>query len=175
MENNKKQVTVKVTSNEGHTEFTTTSKDAIEKINEIYESEGKWVYVDGTNVAPSRLTESMLEDAQNITLANIVVGGHCCEEGLSAIFDLHITNFTNQDGDSEVEGMDENSTFPITIEMVMPDQDKLVTEPRIRLWIDESKIVEVIHMRNLIFKGLKRKLDEFAENGLAEYRHIYNV
>ena len=113
--NKEKTVTIKVASNEGHTEFSLTPKEAIDKINEIYTNENKWLYIDGSNVLPSRMTESMLVEAQSITMLNAIVGGEY-KPDLSGIIDLHITKFTDEHGDSVVEGMDERSTFPITIE-----------------------------------------------------------
>lgn len=167
-------VKIDVASLEGHTEYSLTPKDAVEKVQQIAKDEGKWLYLDGKNVTPSRVTESMLTSAKSIRMMDTVVGG-ATTTNHSAVIDLHITPFSDAEGNSMVEGSDEKSVFPITIEYIPADPANLRVEPGIRVWVDENQFPVVAHLRNLFFKGTLAKLEEFLSKELAQFKNTYNV
>lgn len=68
-------VKIKVSSEEGHTEYNLVPSEALAKINELYDNGKRWIYIDGSNVSPSRLTEASLAGAKSVVMMNAVVGG----------------------------------------------------------------------------------------------------
>ena len=46
------KVVIKVTSDEGHTEFTLTKKEAVSKLTELYDGGQRWIYLNGSVVSP---------------------------------------------------------------------------------------------------------------------------
>lgn len=164
-----KLVTVRVASLEGHTDFSLTPKDALAKVREVHNKEGKWAYVGTSVVAPSRLTEEMLAEAKVVRMLNAVIGG----DGM--IVDLHIAPFESQDGTSLVEAISPDSKFVVTMEYIPADPSKLRVEPGLRVWVNQEFITEVAHLRTVIFKGGLEKLEEFLQKELSNFKTTYNV
>lgn len=171
METNTNNVTVVVTSQEGHTEFSLTSKDALAKVIEIHNNQGKWAYLGSSVVSPSRLTEDMLQEHKVVVMADALVGG----QGSEMIIDLHIAPFQNEDKSSAVEAVDPESKFVVTMEYVPQNVEKFRLEPALRVWVNQEFFTEVAHQRELIFKGALAKLNEFMNLELAKYRNTYKV
>ena len=68
--------TIKVVSNEGHTEIeTNTAEEAVAVIRQEVENGRKWAYINSNAVDVNDLTASMLNENAEITLTNPLVGG----------------------------------------------------------------------------------------------------
>ena len=168
------KVVIKVTSDEGHTEFTLIKKEAVSKLTELYDGGQRWIYLNGSVVSPSRLSESMLTPDTEIKVANALVGGYCYEDP-EADFDLHIAKFNNGDGEWDIKAISPKSKFPMVIEIIPANAEEIRTAPAVRVWVDEDSVVEVLHMRSLLCKGIEHVLDEFVEGEADKYATIYNV
>jgi len=98
------KVLLKVTSLEGHTEFSLVPSDAIDKIKTLYNEEKKWTYIDGGLVSPTRVTEAMLLNAKSIVLSNAIVGG----VDFAAYKNNNISDLTRNDVDAKVVPVDDD-------------------------------------------------------------------
>lgn len=70
-----KRVVVKIVSSRGHDEHNDYPMDAIERIKDQCSNHGKWCYIDGIQMTPTKITEDTLVGAGDITLTNALVGG----------------------------------------------------------------------------------------------------
>jgi len=69
------EVTVKVVSSRGHDEWTEAPFTALNRIQDECANQGKWAYLDGSQINPGSLTIDDLLDADDVTLTNALVGG----------------------------------------------------------------------------------------------------
>lgn len=68
--------TIKVVSNEGHTEIeAATAEEAVAVIQQEVENGRKWAYINSNAVDVNDLTAAMLNENAEITLTNPLVGG----------------------------------------------------------------------------------------------------
>ncbi|MBT7929125.1 hypothetical protein HN682_04330 [Candidatus Peregrinibacteria bacterium] len=70
-----KEITLKIVSAEGHTEFQGTGAEALAELQEQCTNNSKWAYVDGRQVNPDTVGIEDLLNAEDITLANTLIGG----------------------------------------------------------------------------------------------------
>ncbi|MBC8410404.1 MAG: hypothetical protein H8E12_17030 [Rhodobacteraceae bacterium] len=68
-------VTVKIVSSSGHDEYEDTAVMALDRIASECNDNGKWAYINGTQVTPGEITISDILEAEDITLTNALVGG----------------------------------------------------------------------------------------------------
>ncbi len=72
----KKEITYRVVSPNGHDEYTLDHSAALTGIRALVKEEGKWLYIDNDYVNPETLTTRDLDQAEDIILTNAVAGGN---------------------------------------------------------------------------------------------------
>ncbi len=72
----KKEITYRVVSPNGHDEYTLDHSTALTSIRALVKDEGKWLYIDNDYVNPETLTTRDLDQADDIILTNAVAGGN---------------------------------------------------------------------------------------------------
>ncbi len=70
-----KKIEIAVISDEGHSEFSLVPQEALEKVRQLTNKEGKWLYLDNVYTNTETLTELDLINAVDVTLTNAVAGG----------------------------------------------------------------------------------------------------
>jgi|APSaa5957512576_1039674.scaffolds.fasta_scaffold01353_16 hypothetical protein len=69
------EVTIKIVSTNGHDEWSGIPVAALEKIKYESETTGRWAYIDGNHKTPDSITLEDVIDAEEIMMANALVGG----------------------------------------------------------------------------------------------------
>jgi len=72
----KKEITYRVISPNGHDEYTFDHSNALTSIRTLVKNEGKWLYIDNKYANPETLTTRDLDLAEDIILTNAVAGGN---------------------------------------------------------------------------------------------------
>ncbi len=72
----KKEITYRVVSPNGHDEYTFDHSLALTNIRALVKDESKWLYIDNDYVNPETLTTRDLDQAEDIILTNAVAGGN---------------------------------------------------------------------------------------------------
>lgn len=168
-----KTVTIKLMSDEGHTEFTLATPDALVKLNELHNNGQRWVYVNGAVVSPSRLTEQILEDANSISVYNPLVGG--VNDPITFDVALHIAKLKDENGEYSIESVSKFSRFPLILEFIPKNDEELRTSAGITIHVEEEDVITVISSRNALVQAIKAKLDEFANLEYGKFRETFNV
>ena len=72
----KKEITYRVVSPNGHDERTFDHSTALANIRVLVKDESKWLYIDNNYTNPETLTTRDLDQAEDIILTNAVAGGN---------------------------------------------------------------------------------------------------
>ena len=68
-------VKLKIVSPRGHDELLLSASEAVQRIEQETEGNGKWLYVDGEYTSVDAITERDLEKAQSVILTDRLAGG----------------------------------------------------------------------------------------------------
>ncbi len=71
-----KKVTLKIVNEAGHSTLLLEPKQALQRVGQETEQNGRWCYVDGIFRSFDTLTESDLMKATEITIVNALLGGN---------------------------------------------------------------------------------------------------
>ena len=70
-----KKVTLKIVNELGHSTLQLEPKQALQRIGQETEQNGRWCYVDGAFKSFDTLTQNDLMEATDITIVNALLGG----------------------------------------------------------------------------------------------------
>lgn len=75
MKNDEKMIKLNIVSVRGHDTLVLKCNEALERIKQETEQNGKWCYIDGKFMRSGDITENDIAEATNITLVNALQGG----------------------------------------------------------------------------------------------------